>query len=82
MFLSALSSRMRGFSFCRLVPVAGAEGARSIYYDIGLVKEMVHDMDGAIAAYRHAIQLNPENWRALNALGSAYVEQGNIDKES
>ena len=51
-----------------------------IYYDIGLVKEMVHDMDGAIAAYRHAIQLNPENWRALNALGSAYVEQGNIDE--
>jgi tetratricopeptide (TPR) repeat protein len=58
----------------------GSKSPDLVYYDIGLAKEMVHDADGAIAAYRRAIVINPMGWRALNALGSVYVHQGNIDE--
>ncbi len=58
----------------------GSKRPDLVYYDIGLAKEMVHDTDGAIAAYRHAIMVNPKDWRAFNALGETYVKQGNIDE--
>jgi hypothetical protein len=41
---------------------------------------VVHDTDGAIAAYRHAIMVNPKDRRAFNALGETYVKQRNIDE--
>jgi tetratricopeptide (TPR) repeat protein len=58
----------------------GIKQPEFVYYDIGLTKEMVHDSEGAIAAYRHAIVLNPKDWRAYNAIGEAYVQQGSIDE--
>jgi tetratricopeptide (TPR) repeat protein len=58
----------------------GPRAPELVYYDIGLAKEMEHDTDGAVAAYRRAILINPKDWRAFNALGSAYVKQGNIDE--
>lgn len=78
------------YMMMRNVPSALAEyqkalalGSRApdlVYYDIGLCKEMAHDTDGAVAAYRHAILINPRDWRTFNALGSIYVQQGNIDE--
>lgn len=58
----------------------GPKQPELVYYDMGLAREMAHDADGAIAAYRHAIALNPEEWRAFNALGEVYVRQGRIDE--
>ena len=58
----------------------GSKEPDLVYYDIGLTKEMAHDNEGAIAAYRRAIAINPNDWRGFNALGEAYVQQGNIDE--
>jgi Flp pilus assembly protein TadD len=41
---------------------------------------MVNDTDGAVAAYRRAIVINPKGWRPFNALGQTYVHQGNTDE--
>jgi tetratricopeptide (TPR) repeat protein len=58
----------------------GSKTPDLIYYDIGLAKASANDISGAVEAYRRAILINPNDWRAFNALGSAYVSLGNIDE--
>jgi tetratricopeptide (TPR) repeat protein len=58
----------------------GSKEPDIVYYDIGVAKEMVNDTDGAVAAYRRAIVINPKGWRPFNALGQTYVHQGNTDE--
>jgi tetratricopeptide (TPR) repeat protein len=90
---SADGHKLLGLAYMMMenVPLALAEYQKAlslgskqpdlVYYDIGLAKEMAHDTEGAIAGYRRAIAINPKDWRAFNALGEAYVHQGNIDEE-
>ena len=47
----------------------GSRAPDLVYYDIGLVKEMVHDTDGAMAAYRRATVINPNDWSSLRGAG-------------
>ncbi|MFH1421426.1 MAG: tetratricopeptide repeat protein [Planctomycetota bacterium] len=50
------------------------------YNDLGIIKRLAGDTDGAIAYYEKAIQLNPKFAEAYYNRGLAFFENGEIDK--
>jgi serine/threonine protein kinase/Flp pilus assembly protein TadD len=51
----------------------------TFYYNMGLALQDTGDVDGAIAAYRHAIALGPKDVTAHLNLGNALAAKGDLD---
>jgi tetratricopeptide (TPR) repeat protein len=49
------------------------------YYDRGVIRQNQGDLDGAIADYNRAIELDPGVTRAYNNRGLAKYKKGDID---
>ncbi|MEP7304995.1 MAG: tetratricopeptide repeat protein [Acidobacteriota bacterium] len=56
-----------------LSPVIGQD---HLYDTIGVLYTTDANLDGALAAYRHRVQVNPNNSDAHRKLGQVYLEQG------
>jgi tetratricopeptide (TPR) repeat protein len=51
----------------------------AIWFDLGLVRQDLHDHQGAAAAYRRAFELKPDYAEAALNLGTALQEAGDLD---
>src|SRR5713101_6919826 len=49
------------------------------HYNLGVVLEVIGDLDNAIAEYRHAIHLSPDLLCAHGNLGIALQSKGDLD---
>jgi tetratricopeptide (TPR) repeat protein len=56
-----------------------AEVPPSVWFDLGLVRQDLHDHDGAVTAYRRAIELKPDYAEAALNLGVVLQESGDLD---
>jgi tetratricopeptide (TPR) repeat protein len=55
------------------------EAPVSVWFDLGLVRQDLRDVDGAAEAYRKAIELKPDHAEATLNLGVVLQESGDID---
>jgi len=55
------------------------EAPASVWFDLGLVRQDLHDHDGAATAYRQAIDIKPDHAEAALNLGVVLQEQGDLD---
>jgi tetratricopeptide (TPR) repeat protein len=51
----------------------------SVWFDLGLARQDLRDLDGAAAAYRNAIEIKPDHAEAALNLGVVLQESGDID---
>jgi tetratricopeptide (TPR) repeat protein len=51
----------------------------SVWFNLGLARQDLRDHAGAAAAYRRAIEINPEHAEAAVNLGVALQDSGDID---
>jgi tetratricopeptide (TPR) repeat protein len=51
-----------------------------VWFDLGLVRQDLRDHDGAVAAYRKALELKPDYAEAALNLGTALQELGDLDQ--
>ena len=58
---------------------AAGEVPASVWFDLGLVRQDLHDHAGAATAYRKAIELKPDYAEAALNLGVALQECGDLD---
>jgi tetratricopeptide (TPR) repeat protein len=58
---------------------AGDDVASSLWFDLGLVRQDLHDHTGAASAYRRAIEIKPDHAEAALNLGVALQESGDLD---
>lgn len=57
-----------------------AEHPSTVYYSqLALVYMVDNRLDDAVAAYRDAIELDPNDWRVHKDLGQLYAQAGNFD---
>ncbi|MDL0433104.1 type IV pilus biogenesis/stability protein PilW [Marinobacter sp. TBZ242] len=54
----------------------------SVFFNLGLAEERVGDLEGAITAYRRAVELSRGDARSLLALSRTLVESGNYQAAS
>jgi tetratricopeptide (TPR) repeat protein len=57
----------------------GADTPASVWFDLGLVRQDLHDHAGAAAAYHKAIDIKPDFAEAVLNLGIALQETGDLD---
>ena len=50
------------------------------HYELGNLLRMQGRLEEAIASYRRALQLRPDDFRSLNNLGLALKDQGNVEE--
>lgn len=62
-----------------LATCAAAQSTAQDWYNSGLAKRASGDLDGAIAAYDHAIALDPKFAFAYNNRGFAKLSKGDLD---
>jgi tetratricopeptide (TPR) repeat protein len=55
------------------------EAPPSVWFDLGLVRQDLHDRAGAVTAYRKAIELKPDNAEAALNLGVVLQDSGDLD---
>jgi cytochrome c-type biogenesis protein CcmH/NrfG len=55
------------------------EAPVSVWFDLGLVRQDLRNVDGAAEAYRKAIELKPDHAEAMLNLGVVLQESGDID---
>jgi tetratricopeptide (TPR) repeat protein len=60
--------------------VAGAETPATVWFDLGLARQDLRDAEGAVAAYRKALDIKPDHAEAALNLGVALQEAGDIDQ--
>jgi tetratricopeptide (TPR) repeat protein len=58
---------------------ASDDAPSSLWFDLGLVRQDLHDHTGAAAAYRKAIELKPDHAEAALNLGVVLQELGDLD---
>jgi tetratricopeptide (TPR) repeat protein len=58
---------------------AGDDVAPSLWFDLGLVRQDLHDHIGAASAYRRAIEIKPDHAEAALNLGVVLQESGDLD---
>jgi Flp pilus assembly protein TadD len=58
---------------------AGDDVGPSLWFDLGLVRQDLHDHVGAASAYRRAIQIKPDHAEAALNLGVVLQESGDLD---
>lgn len=51
-----------------------------VWFDLGLVRQDLHDQHGAAEAYRRALELKPDYAEAALNLGTALQETGDLDR--
>jgi len=56
-----------------------SQAPASVWFDLGLVRQDLRDLDGAAAAYRKAIELKPDDAEAALNLGVVLQESGDLD---
>jgi tetratricopeptide (TPR) repeat protein len=58
---------------------AAADAPASVWFDLGLVRQDLHDHQGAANAYREALATKPDHAEAALNLGIALQEAGDLD---
>jgi tetratricopeptide (TPR) repeat protein len=58
---------------------AGNDVPASLWFDLGLVRQDLHDHIGAASAYRRAIEIKPDHAEAALNLGVVLQESGDLD---
>jgi tetratricopeptide (TPR) repeat protein len=58
---------------------ARGEAPASVWFDLGIARQDLRDHDGAVAAYRKAIELKPDHAEAALNLGTVLQEKGDLD---
>jgi tetratricopeptide (TPR) repeat protein len=58
---------------------ARGEAPASVWFDLGVARQDLRDHDGAVAAYRKAIELKPDHAEAALNLGTVLQEKGDLD---
>jgi tetratricopeptide (TPR) repeat protein len=56
------------------------EAPASVWFDLGLARQDLRDLEGAAAAYREAIEIKPDHAEAALNLGVALQESGDLDR--
>jgi tetratricopeptide (TPR) repeat protein len=62
-----------------LARAAAGEPPAAVWFDLGLVRQDLHDHPGAVEAYRKALALKPDFAEAALNLGTALQESGDTD---
>jgi tetratricopeptide (TPR) repeat protein len=58
---------------------AAGDAPASVWFDLGLARQDLHDYHGAATAYRKAIELKPDHAEAALNLGTVLQELGDLD---
>ena len=58
---------------------ATSEAPAPVWFDLGLVRQDLRDHQGAVAAYRRALELKPDHAEAALNLGTVLQEAGDLD---
>jgi tetratricopeptide (TPR) repeat protein len=58
---------------------ARGEAPASVWFDFGVARQDLRDHDGAVAAYRKAIELKPDHAEAALNFGTVLQEKGDLD---
>ena len=58
---------------------AAGDAPASVWFDLGLVRQDLHDYDKAAAAYRTALEKKPDHAEAALNLGTVLQEKGDLD---
>ncbi len=75
------ATRVREARLAYEAAVAGAVSGRSqLYVGIGRLAQVEGDFDGAVDAFRRAVQLNPNDVNMHRELALAYAGQGAVDE--
>jgi tetratricopeptide (TPR) repeat protein len=56
-----------------------SDAPASVWFDLGVVRQDLHDLAGAVAAYRKAIELKPDYAEAALNLGTVLQDLGDLD---
>ncbi|MBB3655808.1 tetratricopeptide (TPR) repeat protein [Rhizobium sp. BK650] len=60
--------------------VAAVDRSASMWFDLGLVRQDLHDLAGAAEAYRKALEQRPDDAEAAVNLGIVLQDMGEIDE--
>jgi tetratricopeptide (TPR) repeat protein len=58
---------------------AESDAPASVWFDLGLVRQDLRDLDGAVSAYRKALEKKPDHAEATLNLGVVLQETGDLD---
>ena len=58
---------------------AAGQASAAVWFDLGLVRQDLHDPKGAAEAYRRAIEIKPDHAEAALNLGTVLQENGDLD---
>ena len=68
-----------GIAATLLERAASSDAPASVWFDLGLVRQDLHDHHGAANAYRKALAIKPDHAEAALNLGVALQEAGDLD---